>query len=225
MKKLFLVLFLLLMPSICMATGSLDISHKTLFGTNNSNRINVRFNDTMEKVTLSAEYNYAEVINIVVSDNGIFRINYDTDVTDTLSLWFYNQVRYNKIRGINIENFLGFGPKYYFIKKYNFEVSLSIGYLKHYYELEDGTNGHEDRASIRPKFKYNKGMFEFYSIIFYQPNMQNARDYIYTSSSYVKYNISEDVGIKYQIDDEYRSTNTEGERRETVIAGYVSFNF
>lgn len=160
----------------------------------------------------SAEWNYGMVEDIKTSDNGHMKIGYDPRINMRWSLWFFNRTGYNDVRGIQIETFLGFGPKYTFIRNAYEKVSLSAGYLYHYEDHRTASK-RTKRLSIRPKASYKGNDMAISFVAFYQPDIEDFDDYILMGRFKVDYKIKGGYTIGVLLDDEYRSV-TEGEKNE-----------
>lgn len=181
-------------------------------GAVNSVSYRAGINVSGEDAYATAQWNYGETAGIVSSDNGNLKLGYDPALSGNWSLWFFNQTGYNKIRGIEIESFLGLGPKYSFYKGEKGSISLSGGLIYHY---EDGAMGSRSvkRLSIRPKARIEGKNTLTSFIAFWQPNIDDFDDYIVLAEFSVRYKVTDNVGLKVALNDEYRSV-TLGEKNE-----------
>ena len=181
-------------------------------GTVNSFNYHADVNVSDEDSYASAEWNYGKTADIVSSDNAYLKLGYDPALSAKWSLWFFNQTGYNKVRGIEIEDFLGVGPKYTFIKSKKVSLSMSTGLIFHYISDTMGVRSVK-RMSWRPKASYQGEMASVSFVAFYQPDIDDFNDYIVTGKIITSYKISEVTSIKIVLNDEYRSV-TEGKKNE-----------
>jgi hypothetical protein len=165
-----------------------------------------------ENAYASIEWNYGKIANIVTVDRGVLRFGYDPEISNNWSFWLFNQTGYNNPRGIIVENLLGAGPKYTFVKTQNISASLSSGIIYHY---EDGPNGSRNlaRLSVRPKAKISDSKASISFVGFYQPNLEDFGDYIITAKLISEHKVTERMSMKLILSDEYRSI-TKGSKNE-----------
>ncbi|MCK5016085.1 MAG: DUF481 domain-containing protein [Candidatus Peribacteraceae bacterium] len=217
------VLFLAILSGIAFA--GLDISYNNGQNSIDSHVISVRVNKQIETISFSAEYNKGKVSNIVSANGGYIRIGYDPEITEKLHLWFYDQFGFNKMASVNIENFIGGGPKYIVTSGVNYKFSSSFGVLYHYQELDDNTEERLARYSSRIKGHYNTDMIEFEGVAFHQPNMENFGDYILYGELSFGLILPKSASIKYIITNEYRSEAEPAERNNFTQGLYFGFGF
>lgn len=141
----------------------------------------------------NGRYDRAEANGDLSVYKGHARAGYDRALSDHWGVWTFGQAGFNRVRGIDHESFVGSGPKYTFMDG----VSLSAGLLHH---RQDGER--ETRLSIRPKVKAGG----FSAVVFYQPDVADFRDYIVLAEASYTLALSEHLGLKYSLYDEYRST-------------------
>ena len=155
--------------------GQFDFSYRALSSENSSDYMSsVDFKEIIaEKVELSGRYRYAETNNIVGTDEAEFRIGWDPVINDRWSLWMDESFGYNKGLGIDFQNKLGFGVKYYIYKGESVGFSLSAGILYELVFMDDKKEGF-GRYSIRPVAHVGPVKM----IYFYQPAMGDMDDYI-----------------------------------------------
>lgn len=193
MKIVLLLLMLVLSPALSSA-GDIGILYSSSSNTVESDTLSAEISDKSGPFDFRAEYNYGKTDGIVSTDNGEVSIGYDPIISERVSLWFDERVRFNKMIGVRFENFVGFGPKYYIMKSENRKLSLSTGILYHYRADDDEGNG---RYSHRIKY----GDDWISGVYFFQPNMRDSSDYIAEGEFRIK--IKEGLSVFYR--EEYRS--------------------
>lgn len=166
-------------------------------------------------VGLDASYRYGTTDDETTTDQGYLGLAYDHDLSHRWSVWVFNRSGFNHVRGIDFENFLGAGPKYYLIKDSTTRLSMSVGYLNQYTDYADGVGETVHRMSYRPKLSHIKDGREFRAVFFYQPALSDPDDYITISEASYKVAISDTLALKAAVEDEYRSVAT-GARHETL---------
>ena len=221
-------LYLIILAVVpCPVLGAeIDLGATEHDGTIESQTYHLGVNIKSENSYAIAQWNYGKVSNIVTTDNGSLRLGYDTELLHPTKLhsfnhwsfWFFNQTGYNNTRGIVIENLLGAGPKYTFIKNemvsaiWNYSISLSTGIIYHY---ENGAYGKRNlgRLSIRPKARIADDNTSVSFVAFYQPNLEDFGDYIITGELVSQHKVTERMSLKLVLTDEYRSI-TSGSKNE-----------
>ena len=211
MKNIFIYIFTLIVVLLPLpgSAGDLDISYLSRESTVDSYATSARVSDQAGPLDFHAEYNYGKTADLVSTDDGEVGVGYDPVINDKWSLWFDERVGYNKMLGIDFENFIGFGPKYYILKEDKRKLSLSTGILYHYQEGDEEGKG---RYSHRVKY----GDVWIAGVYFYQPNMSNSADYITEGELRIK--LSDVLSVFYK--EEYRSLDSIREIEKGIM-----FNF
>lgn len=168
---------------------------------------------------LSASYRYGETDGYITTDKGSLSTIYNLDVSDRWSLWLFNKAGFNHVKGIDAEDFIGFGPKFYMVKNPSMTLSMSAGYLHQYTEHETSPSSTTHRMSYRLKFSMKDGDSESSAIFFYQPGIEDPQDYLTMSKAFYKVALNDALALKVVVEDEYRSID-EAPRHETL--GYIS---
>jgi len=207
MKLIPIIILGLLLSANPVFAGSLDLGLSTKSGVTDSQSLYLGFDTKIKEITLTGKLNYGEQNDIEVENKAFLRLGYDPKLTDRWSLWFYDQAGYNKIRNIEFENFFGGGPKYTFYK----DFSISAGLLQHHKKLENDTFD-MNRLSFRLKGKIN----QFKAVIFYQPNLEDFDDYIFTGEASFKQDITSKLSLKLILTDQYRSMSI-GEKNDLSL--------
>ncbi|MCK5020643.1 MAG: DUF481 domain-containing protein, partial [Candidatus Peribacteraceae bacterium] len=223
-KVLIAVLFLTMLSGTAFA-DSLDIGFDSDQNSVNSRTLSVRADKEISAIYFSAEYNKSKVADIIATDDGFIRVGFDPKITDKWHLWFYGEFGFNNMMGINIENFLGGGPKYIITSGPNHKLSASFGLLYHYQELSDNTEDKIGRLSTRIKGFYHIKDFEFSSVAGHQPNISDLDDdYILYGEAVIVWKMRENIRMKYIITDEYRSVFEKDKRNHLSQGIYWSFD-
>ena len=126
------------------------------------------------------------------------------------------------MRNINVENFLGFGPKYYFHKTDNTKFSMSVWYLNQYTDYSDKAAESTHRMSYRPKYSYRNGVHEVKAVFYYQPSLNEPDNYRTIAEASYSVDISDTQAVGFRYRDEYRSM-AEGVKHETLR--YIGWSF
>lgn len=179
-----------------------------------------------DPITLATEILYSESQDDITKNNGLFRAGYDPGLSESWALWFYEEIGYNHITGVDLENFAGGGTKYKLLKN----ASISFGCLHHYIETRDVETKEIEvknlgRWSLRGKVKNSFGGI----VIFYQPNMADFEDYILKGEAYIKYKLrvfksGDDVFyFKLSIKDQYRTSWDPRNELSTILSVGVDF--
>lgn len=201
---LFAFLSALLSRSAQGAELSLGLNY--LSGQHDTRSLNLGLNMPLrnDKAIFSSKLRYGKHDDEIVQNQGYVRLGYDPSLTKTWSLWFYEQIGYDKPKDIDFESFIGGGPKYTFYQSDTSKASASFGYLYHYQEDKQ-----VNRLSLRLKGK-NKldllGLFDLFAVAFYQPNIEDFDDYLADAEVGLSIAILDDLRLKLSIEDHYRST-------------------
>lgn len=239
-KKLFNagVVFLFLLPALAHG-AELDVGLSFLKGVSDKTGVDLSLKAETGILSGSAKIKYAEQDGDLSENQGQLQVGYDPVLSGQWSLWFYDELGYDTVRDISLENFAGGGPKYVLHESAKAKYSVSAGYLNHYRELADGTTEDMHRLSFR--FKARQWLYldvilpardkivgsgpEINVVVFYQPNVEDFDDYIMTGELSVKYGLSKQTSLKLKVEDKYRSTAIADAKNElrTVVA--LSINF
>ena len=203
-------------------SAEIDLGATEHDGSFDSQAYHAGINASGKEFSFNAQWNHSKIFNVVSVDNGSLRFGYDTELLNPIrlqsynhwGLWIFEQVGYNNIRGIHFENLLGIGPKYIFIRTPLMSASLSTGIIYHY---EDGSTGKRNlaRLSIRPKVKVSGGSTTVSFVAFYQPDIEDFKDYIINAKLVSEQKVTKTLSLKLVLTDEYRSI-TEGSKNEFI---------
>ena len=169
-----------------------------------------------------ADYRYGETDDVTTTDQGYLNVIYDHKFSDRWSVAGGNKTGFNSVRGIDVENFLGAGPKYYIVRNDTTKLSFSVWYLSQYTEYSDKDSEAVHRMSYRPKFSYRKGAHEVKAVFYYQPSLDEPDDYFTIAEASYSVKISDTQSVGFRFKDEYRST-VEGVKHETLK--YIGWSF
>lgn len=162
--------------------------------------------DITDELGLSGYYRKGKKVGVVTKDEGELDLHYNPTINDKWSLWLDERARYNKMLGIDFENDLGVGLKYYVYKQKETKFSLSSGVL-YQYTVTSNREG-RGRYSHLAKFKNNSISL----IYFYQPNISDSSDYITKFIGDVKLvEIKENISVLLHYKNEYRSLSGRSE--------------
>jgi hypothetical protein len=209
-KLIFVVIFLMIAGcSGTASAGNIDFlwSGSNVRGIKNST-LGIDFADTIEdKLELSAYYRKGKTDGIVTQDEGELDLNYSPAINERWSLWLDERVGYNKVLGIDFENDIGAGLKYYIYKKKSTKLSFSGGFLYQFTSLncsDPATCEQTGQGRYSYRAKFNN---DFLSLIyFYQPSMQNSADYITKFTGDLKLaKIKDHISLLFNYKNEYRS--------------------
>jgi len=187
--------------------GSLDLGLSSKSGVTDSQSVYLGLDTKIKEISLIGKLNYGEQNDIEVENKAFLRLGYDPKLTDKWSLWFYDQIGYNRIRNIDFENFIGGGPKYSFYK----DFSISAGLLQHHKKFENDTLD-INRLSFRLKGEIDS----FKAVIFYQPNLEDFDDYIFAGEASFRQDITSKLSLKLTLTDQYRSMSI-GEKNDLSL--------
>ena len=219
--------FVLVVSSQVHAWNSeLDLGLSYHSGIHSKKGLDIGFNTKNETILLSARVSYAEEKNRVFENRGHVRLGYDPELSQQWSLWFFDELGYDEKRMIDVENFAGGGPKYSLFDDEQLKASLSVGLMQHHIRYEDDQIRDMIRLSLRPKVRWQiSDEFSFALIAFYQPNIEDFADYIMSGEAALKYSLTQKVGLKLRVEDEYRSISKVDENNSlrTVLALSVNF--
>lgn len=150
-----------------------------------------------DEITVSGDYHKGKTSGIVTQDKGDISLHFNPPINERWSLWLDERVGYDKMFGIDFENYLGAGLKYYLYKKGKTKFSLSSGILYQYTPDKD-----HGRYSHRAKF--GNGILSL--VYFYQPNIEDDSDYITKFAGDLKLaEVGDGVFILLHHKSEYRS--------------------
>lgn len=212
MFRIIAIALFLIFPEVSIA-GTIDLMWKQ------SNDYGVKSYakgiDVSEKsgvTEIKGSYRYGKTDGIVSQDEGELGIDYNPPINDRWSIWLDESVSYDKVLGIDFENNLGFGLKYYVYKgkdeaDEDIKLSLSAGILYQFtsWGCEDPETCYQEgtgRYSYRAKFSKYKLSFVYY----YQPNINDPSDYIAKFKSEIKIvDVSKGVAIIWRYESEFWS--------------------
>ena len=163
--------------------------------------ISSALSDSAGAFDFNANYKYGTSGGTVTKDQGSLSLGYDPKINDKWSIWLDYTAGYNKPWGIEFENMLGGGPKYYIIKNDDRKMSFSTGIL---YQYDANTQEGQRRLSHRLKYKDRRTALTY----FHQPDIDNSADYI--SKGTATFKLTKLFSAFYS--DSYRSI---GELKET----------
>lgn len=212
MFRIIAILILAVFPSVTLA-GTIDLMWKQSddYGIKSYTK-GIDFTDQSGVTEIKGSYRYGKTDGIVSQDEGELGIDYNPPLNDKWSIWLDERVGYNKVIGIDFENNLGFGLKYYVYKAKDeagedIKFSLSGGILYQFvsWNCEDpvlceqtGTG----RYSYRAKFSKYKLLF----VYSYQPNISDPSDYISKFSSEIKLvEVSKGIALVWRYENKYWS--------------------
>lgn len=202
MAILFIIWYLLSASPRIAHAGNLDL----LYGGSNvqgvkSHTADIGFSDKIsDKIGISGYYRNGKTDGVVTQDEGEIDLQYNPKINDKWSLWLDERIGYNKVLGIDYENDLGVGLKYYLFQSMDTKLSLSSGILYQYTPEED-----HGRYSHRVKFSSNDIVSVVY---FYQPDINDSSDYITKLNCDVRLaKIKDNISILLNYKNDYRSTS------------------
>ncbi len=203
--------------------AELDIGLNYLSGQHASRSLNLGLKLPIlnEAVLLSSRVRYGKHDDEIVQNQGVFRLSADPKIQDKWSAWLYEELGYDKPKGIDVENFVGGGLKYSFYEGYSF----SGGYLYHYQEIGDLSEG-INRLSFRLKGKRTLSKWggpNIFGVMFYQPNIEDFDDYLASGEIGLSMAIVQNLGLKLSIEDHYRSMLDEPNEFLTSLSLVVEF--
>ena len=207
MIRIIAIALFLVFPGIALA-GNIDLmwEQSNDYGVKSYVK-GIDFTDSTGEATIDGYYRYGKTEGIVSRDEGELGIGYDPALTDRWSLWLDERVSYDKVLGIDFENNLGFGAKYYVYKKEETKFSLSAGVLYQFtsWNCDDPATCEQigtGRYSYRAKFSNEK----IYMAYYYEPNVSDGSDYISTFISEVEVaTVSESMALIWSYENEYWS--------------------
>ena len=203
-----------------------DIGLSYSEGVTNTRSINSAFVIEKKELNIAGKIRYAKQNGDVSQSDGWLRLGYDPELTKRWSLWFYEQPGYDEKREIDLENFAGGGAKYILIGKENFKVSASAGILQHHTEYRNKKTTNLARLSFRPKMYWLiKDGLSFSAVAFYQPTLETFKDYIVNGEANLRYSVTKRVGLKFKIEDSYRSISMTDENNNFITVLALSINF
>ena len=212
MKNIYIYIFTLIVVLLPLpvSAGKLDISHSLVKSTVDSYVVSAGISDQAGPLDFNAEYHYGKIADLVSSDDGEVGVGYDPVINDKWSLWSDVRAGYNNVLGIDFENFIGFGPKYYILKGDKRKISLSTGVLYHYRSGDEKGKG---RYSHR--LKYEDEWFS--GVWFHQPNLKDSSDYITKGEARIGF--SKTLSIFYK--EEYRSLIDTRETERGIVFTFL----
>lgn len=219
--------------------AELDLGVDYLSGKDESRALVLGLNVPLHKeVSLSSKIRYAKRNSDISQNQGLLRAAWDPKLTEDWSLWFYEQAGYDTPKKIEFENFMGGGPKYTLHKSSTSKYSISAGYLNHYQELSEGDITDVHRLSFRLKAKQliyfnlllpgGKIIGEgpkIIAVFFYQPNIENPGDYLFSGEISLVIAVSESIDLKAYIEDHYRSVSEIPQKNELLTGLKLAWSF
>ena len=184
MKKLFLLLFVLLSIKIYAQTEiSLDNSLSGSLNQGKSGNIisvNLTGNNSFDfgkHIALDLGTNYNTQYTPDLTQNELIQkanFGYNKEHWDLFTTYQYN---YSLVRNIQADNWLGVGGG--IKEKFNWgKASLSYAFLYQNTDYMYNPTTNKLRHSIRAKIKIDKKLFSLSTEYYYQPNIEDVKDYI-----------------------------------------------
>lgn len=223
-RDLPIIILILLLPALCFAQTELDVGMSTSSGVVDQQQGIMDMAWFEGDTRLSGQWRYTETEGERIEEKGLVRAEYDKNIDEDWVIWVYEQAGYDHARGIQAENFAGSGPKFTFLDTKETILSLSVGVLHHYTEYDGGTSEALCRFSIRPKFRGEWNKYRVEAWMFWQPVLDYAHDYILHGRASLRYAITDKVGAKISVEDEYRSVSLR-EKNNLMTALAVSWEF
>lgn len=185
MKKVIILLFTILCALSVKAQKEISLDNSItgiVSQTKNGNLVNLSFlgSNSFEyknKINLDLNTNYQVGYSPELSQNEFIQkanIGYNREHWDLFTTYQYN---YSLIREIKADNWIGLGGGIKEEYKWG-KVSLSYAFI---YQSTDFFNNESVqllRHSLRGKFKIEKKLFSLSTEYFYQPNINEIKDYI-----------------------------------------------
>jgi hypothetical protein len=212
MFRIIMVLILAAFPSLALA-GNIDLmwEQSNDYGVKSYTK-GIDFTDKTGVTEIKGSYRYGKTDGIVSQDKGELGIDYNPSINDRWSVWLDESVSYDKVIGIDFENNLGFGLKYYVYKgkdeaDEDIKLSVSGGLLYQFtsWGCDDPETCYQEgtgRYSYRAKFSKHKLLF----VYSYQPNINDPSDYIAKIKSEVKLvEIDKGIALVWRYDSEFWS--------------------
>ena len=228
MKRLLIVLVLVTVAALLLVSqacyppayaGELEFGRTVTRAASHTVTYVAGLEHTLGPVSLDVSYLYGETDGLTTTDQGYLNLIYDHKFSARWSVAGGNKAGFNNVRGIDWENFLGAGPKYYIIDGV---LSFSVWYLHQYTDYADGASGSTRRMSYRPKLSIKDGDTEARAVFYYQPSLGNPDDYITRTEASYRMALSDTLALKIAYEDEYRSVR-EDVRHETLE--YISLTW
>lgn len=203
-KFAYLIIFLMFADSA--HAGNIDLlwNGSNVHGVK-SYTLGIDFSDDItDELDISGYYRQGKTEGVVTEDEGELDLNYNPAINDRWSIWLDERVGYNKMLGIDLENNLGVGLKYYVYKQGKTKFSLSSGILYQFISNQENNGRYSHRA------KFNSDLLSL--IYFYQPNMSDSSDYITKFIGDIRLlKIKDYASILFHYKNEYRSLSGRSE--------------
>jgi hypothetical protein len=185
MKRLFIIItsFIFSIQSYAQTEISLDNSLSGSLNQGKSGKI-IGFNfignnsfDFGKHIALDLGTNYNKIYTPKVTQNELIQkvnLGYNKEHWD---LYITHQYNYSLVRSIQADNWLGIGGGIKEKFKWG-KVSLSYAFIYQNTDYMYNPTTNKLRHSIRTKIKIDKKLFSLSTEYYYQPNIENSKDYI-----------------------------------------------
>ena len=215
---------IILLATASWATTEFDVGISTSSGVVDQQQaiVDIAYSEGNKKI--SGQWRYTETEGQRIEEKGLVRAEWNKTLNEKWVIWNYEQAGYDCAREIQVENFIGSGPKYTFLDSKETILTLSVGMLHHWVDYDDGSQESLCRYSIRPKFRGDWDRWRLEAWAFYQPTVNNFDNYILHGRVSLRYAITDEVGLKGSIEDEYRSVSV-GEKNNLMTSLAVSWVF
>lgn len=176
----------------------------------NSSRIQYRYNRS--RTILFNDVSFIKAGNTNFVNSGYQHLRYNYKVNHFLTMEVFTQTQYNPVLKLDFRYLLGYGPRFKLVKKENAHIYFAALYM---YEFDDivgqKENYYENRIStyLTLSLRLFKTL-DVTSTTFYQPNMENGKDYRIANDSSLEIFINKYLNYKSSFNVLYDTRQPEG---------------
>lgn len=177
-----------------------------------SNTLRLQYQKNKSRFILLNDLNLIKAGNTDFANAGYQHFRYNYKMSKWLTMEAFTQTQYNPVLKLDFRYLIGAGPRLKLLKKEKARIYVATLYMYEYDDIiNDDVNLYEHRISsyITCTFSILKTV-ELTSTTFYQPNIENTRDYRIANDSGLEIHINKHFNFKSSFNMLYDTYQPEG---------------
>lgn len=177
-----------------------------------SNTLRIQYQKNKSRFILLNDLNLIKAGNTDFANAGYQHFRYNYKMSKWLTMEAFTQTQYNPVLKLDFRYLIGAGPRFKLLKKEKARIYVAALYMYEYDDIiNDDVNLYEHRISsyITCTFSILKTV-ELTSTTFYQPNIENTRDYRIANDSGLEIHINKHFNFKSSFNMLYDTYQPEG---------------
>lgn len=177
-----------------------------------SNTLRIQYQKNKSRFILLNDLNLIKAGNTDFANAGYQHFRYNYKMSKWLTMEAFTQTQYNPVLKLDFRYLIGAGPRFKLLKKEKARIYVATLYMYEYDDIiNDDVNLYEHRISsyITCTFSIFKTV-ELTSTTFYQPNIENTRDYRIANDSGLEIHINKHFNFRSSFNMLYDTYQPEG---------------